>query len=463
MYKNAVRTVLLALVMSLVFSVTAAQERVQIRWYVGLGAGTDAPTIDAQQAVVDEFNAAQNEIELVLEIVDNAQAYDVLNTQIAAGNAPDIVGPMGIRGRASFPGAWLDLAPLIESTGYDLSDFDPALVSAYNIPGEGQLGIPFAVFPYFLSFNADLFEEAGLALPPTEYGQPYVDADGNEHPWDLNTIRDLAMVLTVDVNGNDANSPDFDPDNIVQWGFGVGFTDIRGRDALFGGGNFVDADGNAVIPENWRAAEQWYHDAMWKDYFHPNGAYNGSDLLAGGNYLGSGNVAMMPIHTWYLGWGTAGLEESGAAWDIAPIPAYEGVTTAKLHSDTFGILDSTKNPEAAFTVLSYLLGDKAQELTTVYGGMPARLSLQESFFQTFTAKLSNDYPNTDWDINWPVVTAALAYPDIPNHEEGMPSFLEASAAYVAYGQIVDNNADADVNAELDALQAELQAIFDAAR
>lgn len=461
MRKTAVRTVLLALVMTLVFSLTAAQERVQIRWYVGLGAGTDAPTIAAQEAVVADFNASQDEIELVLEIVDNAQAYDVLNTQIAAGNAPDIVGPMGIRGRASFPGAWLDLAPLIESTGYDLSDFSPELVAAYNIEGEGQLGIPFAVFPYFLAYNVELFEEAGLPLPPTEYGQPYVDADGNERPWDLETIREIGMYLTVDANGNDATSPDFDPDNIVQWGFGVGYTDVRGRASLFGGGNFVDADGNAVIPDNWRIAENWYHDAMWTDYFHPNGAYNGSDLLAGGNYLGSGNVAMMPVHTWYLGWGTADLD---AAWDLAPVPAYEGVTTAKLHSDTFGILASTENPEAAFTVLSYLLGEKASELTTVYGGMPARLSLQEGFFETFITKLSTDYPNTDWaSLNWDVVTAALAYPDVPNHEEGMPSFLEASARYVEYGQRVDNNADADVDAELDLLQADLQAIFDAAR
>ncbi len=458
--RTAIRTALLAVAMMLVFSLTAAQERTQVRWYVGLGGGTDAPLIDAQQAVVDEFNASQSEIELTLEIVANAQAYDVLNTQIAAGNAPDIVGPMGVRGRASFVGAWLDLAPLIESTGYDLSDFDPAVVESYNIAGEGQLGIPFAVFPYFLSYNADLFEEAGLSLPPTEYGQPYVDADGVEHPWDMDTILELGKVLTVDANGNDANSPDFDPDNIVQWGFGVGFTDVRGRDTLFGAGNFADADGNAVIPDAWRTAENWYHAAMWENYIHPNGAYNGSDLLAGGNYLGSGNVAMMPIHTWYMGWGTANLE---AAWDIAPIPAFEGVTTAKLHADTFGIMESSAHPEAAFTALSYLLGEKAQTLTSIYGGMPARLSLQPTFFETFAAKLSTDFPDGNFDINWPLVTAALAYPDVPNHEEGMPSFLEASARYVEYAQIVDNNADADVDAELDALQADLQAIFDAAK
>lgn len=456
----SLRIVLLAAVMLAVFSVTAAQDRVQIRWFVGLGAGTDAPTIAAQEAVVEDFNASQDEIELVLEIVDNAQAYDVLNTQIAAGNAPDVVGPMGIRGRASFPGAWLDLSGLIESTGYDLSDFDPALIDFYNVEGEGQLGIPFAVFPYFLMYNKDLFDEAGLPYPPSAYGEPYVDADGVEHEWNIETVAELAKILTVDANGNDATSADFDADAIVQWGFGVGFTDVRGRATLFGAGNFVDADGNAVIPEHWRAAENWYHDAMYVHNFYPSGAYAGSDLLAGGNYLGSGNVAMMPIHTWYMGWGTSGLT---ADWDLAPIPSVNGVVTAKLHADTFGILKSTDHPEEAFTVLTYLLGDKAQELSTVYGGMPARLSLQETFFDAFIEKLLNDWPDTNFDVNWEIVPAALAYPDIPNHEEGMPAFLEASARYAEYQQIVDNNADADVDAELDRLQADLQAIFDAAK
>lgn len=458
--QNILGAVLFAAILVLSFGVVSAQDPVTIRWYVGLGAGTDAPTIAGQEAVVAAFNEAHDDIELVLEVVDNAQAYDVLNTQIAAGNAPDIVGPMGVRGRASFPGAWLDLAPLIESTGYDLSDFDPSLVEFYHIADEGQVGLPFAVFPYFMMYNKELFDEADLPYPPTSYGEPYVDADGVEHEWNIETVTELARMLTVDANGNDASMDEFDNTQIVQWGFGVSHTDVRGRDTLFGSGNFVDADGNAVIPENWRYAENWYHDAMYGDQaFYPSGAYAGSDLLAGGNWFGSGNVAMVPLHQWYMGWGTADLAD---AWDIAPIPSYNGVTTAKLHADTFGILEYTQHPEEAFAVLSYLLGEKAEELSTIYGGMPARLSLQDGFYDRYVATLSEQYPNTNFDINWDVAVQALAYPDNPNHEEGMPSFLESSARYTEYGQVVDNNADADVNAELDSLQTDLQAIFDAA-
>ncbi|RMG87754.1 MAG: extracellular solute-binding protein [Chloroflexi bacterium] len=463
MHKSTRLIVLGLVVLLLTVSIGMAQERVQIRWFVGLGAGTDAEVIDAQQALVDEFNASQDEIELILEVVDNEQAYDVLSTQIAAGNAPDIVGPMGVRGRASFPGVWMDLSGLIEANNYDMSDFDPALVDFYKVEGEGQLGIPFAVFPSFFLFNKELFDEGGIPYPPTAYGEPYIDWEGNEREWNTETLRDLAMVLTVDANGNDATMEEFDPENIVQFGFGNQFTDMRGRDTLFGSGNFVDEDGNAVIPEAWREAEHWYYQGMWEDFFYPNGVYAGSDLLngtSGGNWFASGNIAMINIHLWFMGWGTADLE---AEWDFAPVVSHNGVTTAKLHADTFSIMNSTEHPDEAFTVLTWLVGDKADELTRIYGGMPARLSLQDGFFDRFIAGLAESYPNVDWEsLNWDIVTAGLAFPDNPNHEEGMPSFLEASDRYGDYQQLVDNNPDVDVDAELDKLREDLQAIFDAA-
>ena len=459
--KQVTLFVLLSLILALAASLAQAQDTVRIRWYVGLGAGTDAPLVAAQEAIVADFNESQDEIEVVLEIVDNAQAYDVLSTQIAAGNAPDIVGPMGIRGRASFPGAWMDLSALIEANSYDLSDFDPALVDFYRVEGEGQLGIPFAVFPSFLMYNVDLFDEAGIPYPPSAYGEHYVDWEGNEHEWNIDALSEVAKILSVDINGNDATMDEYDTENIVQFGYGSQFTDVRGRATLFGSGNFVDAEGNAVIPDAWREAEHWYHNAMWNDFFSPNGVYSGSEIMGGGsaNWFDTGNMGMVTIHLWFLGWGTANLD---AAWDFGPVPSHNGVTTAKLHADTFSIMKGSENPQQAFEVLSYLLGERAADLTSLYGGMPARLSLQADFLERTVAAQSEAYPDVDWaNLNWDVVLAGLQYPDNPNHEEGMPSFLEASARYGEYGQLVDNNADEDVDAALDALRDDLQAIFDA--
>jgi len=439
----------------MVVPAVASAEKVKVRWFVGLGAGTDEPVLAPQQEFVAKFNDMQDEIELVLEIVDNNQAYDTLATQIAAGNAPDIVGPVGIRGRDSFKGAWLDLQPLVDKHNYDLSDFDPNLVDFYRIEGEGLLGLPFAIYPSFLFVNKDLFEEADVPIPPQKFGEPYVDADGNEKEWNMDTLRELAMYLTVDGEGNDATMDEFNPEDIVQFGFGEQFTDCRGFGTFFGAGSFVDADGNAQIPEKWLEAWKWFHAAMWKDYFHPNGPDGNSDRLAQGNWFQTGKVAMAHIHLWYAGCCMGALE---AAWDVAVVPSYEGNTTAKLHADTFEIMKGTKNPDAAFKVLEYMLGQGSSELLALYGGMPARKSMQGDFFKNFGEE---KFPGKE--INWQVVIDSMAYADNPSHESWMPSFQEASNRYVEFFTKVRNEADLDVEAEAAKLKEDLQKIFDAAK
>lgn len=434
-----------------------AGDAVEIRWFVGLGAGSDEPTFEPQQEVVELFNAAQDDIELILEIVDNDAAYDALATQIAGGNAPDIVGPVGIRGRDSFKGAWLDLQPLIDANNYDLSDFDPAMVDFYQVQEEGQLGIPFAIFPSFVIYNKDLFDEAGLAYPPHEHGAPYVDADGEEREWNMDTLRDLAMQLSVDANGFDATEPDFDPESIVQFGWMNQWTDPRGIGTFFGAGSLVDEDGNAQIPDPWRDAWNWTYDGWWEDWFIPNGPYGGADFLQSpGGPFGGGNLAMVHLHMWYVApWALGDVDFD---WDLAATPSYEGNITAKMHADTFGIMRTTEHPEEAFEVVTYLLSeDVAPELLNIYGGMPARVSLQETWLDNYAEE---NFPGRDIDFD--VAVEAMAYADNPNHESYMPSPQEANERYNEFWTLLTENPGLDVDAELDKLIVDLQAIFDAA-
>ena len=60
----------------------APAEKVKIRWFVGLGTGTDPAQVTVQEEVVKDFNASQDKIELVLEIVPYDSARDTLSTQI---------------------------------------------------------------------------------------------------------------------------------------------------------------------------------------------------------------------------------------------------------------------------------------------------------------------------------------------------------------------------------------------
>lgn len=458
MSKSRYLSIVLASLLALVMSVTvSAQDRVEIRWFVGLGAGTDAPQIEAQENLVEEFNNSQDEIELVLEIVDNDQAFGIFSTQIAAGNAPDIVGPLGVRGRSNFPGVWLDLTEIIAEANYDLSDFDPELVDFYNIEGEGQIGLPFAIFPFFTLYNVDLFEEAGIPMLPRNYGDPYIDWNGEEREWNMDTLREVAMIMTVDSEGNDATMEEFNPDDIIQFGYGTQWTDLRGRLSLFGAGNLIDEEGNAQMPDTWRDGLAWYQDAMWVDFFHPNGVYGGADFMGGGNWFESGNMAMIATHLWYLPCCTWGLE--GVDYQLAPVPSYNGVTTAKMHGDTFSIMNSTENPDEAFTVLTYLLGEKAQELATLYGGMPARLSLQDTYFEV----IADQDPISGRDLHWDLVIDGMAFADNPSHEGPLPNLPESEDVYNTWNGQLDNDPEFDIDAGIEELLSELQAVYDSAQ
>src|SRR5262245_16916962 len=120
---------------------TRAADKTVVTWFVGLGTGTDKEQIPVEQAVVDKFNASQDKIELKINIAaSNQVAPDALSTLIASGNAPDIVGPVGVAGANSYPGEWLDLKPLVDKTKYNLAQFPQHVVNIYA-EKDGMFGI----------------------------------------------------------------------------------------------------------------------------------------------------------------------------------------------------------------------------------------------------------------------------------------------------------------------------------
>jgi len=410
---------------------------------VGLGSGGDADVIPKEKAWVDAFNKAHTEACVILQIVHNPESYDTLRAMIAAGNPPDIVGPVGKAGRAQFQGAWADVSPLAKAAGFDLTKYDKALLDFTS--DEGVLvGIPFALFPSFIYYNKALFDEAKLPYPPQKVGDKY---DGKE--WNIDTMTELAKKLTVDANGADATDPKFDSKSVKQFGFWDGWASVRHIATLFGAGLPFDKDNNAKIPDAWRTAWKWRYDSMWKDYFQPNTDYQNSDLLAKGNPFSSGNVAMAWSHTWY----TCCFDLKKLNWDIAVVPSYNGKITANLHGDTFAIMKGSKNQDAAFKVMSAMVTDK--DLPAIYGGIPGKLEDRAAFFAGLDERTA---PNK---IDWNVALEMLKYPDQPNHEAWMPNMVKAEDLFSKFYTKMGQTPGLDMDKEIDQLQADLDVVFKA--
>src|SRR5258708_2625444 len=94
-----------------------------MRWYCCLGTRQDPTHVPTENEVAAALGTAFPGSSLKFEVVTYDSARDTLATQIRGDNSPDIVGPVGIGGFAAFQGQWLDLAPYIEKSHLDLSQF----------------------------------------------------------------------------------------------------------------------------------------------------------------------------------------------------------------------------------------------------------------------------------------------------------------------------------------------------
>ena len=103
---------------------TAAPGQIEIRWYCCLGGGDAPEQVDGRE---EGRRGVQRQPPGHPRDVRGGAVQPApttpLATEIASGNGPDIVGPVGIGGANAFHGQWLDLAPLIEKNDYDLSGF----------------------------------------------------------------------------------------------------------------------------------------------------------------------------------------------------------------------------------------------------------------------------------------------------------------------------------------------------
>lgn len=421
----------------------------QVVWYIGLGAGTQPADVTKEKAWVDEYNKSQKDACVIMQVIYNTgtNSYDALKAMLAAGQAPDIVGPVGKMGRASFQGSWADVEQLAKDAGYDLTKYDEALLEFTK--DEGVLvGLPFALFPSFIYYDKALFDEAKLPYPPQKVGEKY---DGKE--WNLETFTELAKKLTVDANGEDATSPDFDPKDIKQFGFFPQWTDARGLGAFFLGGLPYDETDQtkAVIPPAWDAAWKWFYDGIWKDYFIPNADYINSDLLAKSNVGASGNVGMWWTHTWY----TCCFDLQKTNWDIAVVPTIDGNITAKLHGDTFAIMKDSKVQDVAFKVLTDMV--VADPLYQIYGGIPANEDSRDLFFDALNKRSE---PNTP---NWDVAIEMLKYPDLPNHESWLPNMVAANSLFTEFRTLMEQTPGLDMDKEVEKLRTDLEAVYKEAK
>jgi ABC-type glycerol-3-phosphate transport system substrate-binding protein len=221
-------------------------------------------------------------------------------------------------------------------------------------------GIPLDNHGRGLWINTDMFDAAGISTDPESIPTTY-------EGW-----VELFQKLTLDANGNNAASPDFDPENVVQWGYSVeewmrvNFLSVLEQHD----GSVLSEDGRTVLvnSEAGKLALQQTYDLVYKYHVAPVPAgFNSWNSFAGGL------LAVVPTGTWFRNFAVTSADFNWMAWPQVQWGEQPG-TYLGIHVFMVPVGLEGEKLEAVETVIRWI--SENQVGWAASGQVPARLSAQ---------------------------------------------------------------------------------------
>jgi ABC-type glycerol-3-phosphate transport system substrate-binding protein len=331
---------------------------VHIAFWNGL-TGSDGVTLIS---MLQPFVTDHPEVSVTTEQIPWNTLYTKLQAAFVAGQPPDVIilHSAEIAQFASY-GVLKDLSTWYSDKGgwFPSDDISPITRAGMDFQGV-TYGIPLDNHGRGLWINNTMFEAAGLSTDPA-------DAPTTYEGW-----VELFQKLTLDANGNNAASPDFDPENVVQWGYTVGeWPRVNFLGAIVqNGGSFTSEDGKTVTvnSEAGVTALQQAVDLVYKYHVSPPEA--GFDTWQG---FGAGTVAVLPTGTWFRNQAATFSDVDSQAWPNVQFgdkkATYLGIHTWMVPATLEG-----EKLEAVQTLIQWVSDNQKEWAGS--GQVPARLSVQ---------------------------------------------------------------------------------------
>ena len=320
--------------------------------------------LEIAQEIVRRFNAAQDDIEVVILNMAGAGVSwpERLTTLFAGGAAPDVIR---MEYQRSYPFIKEDLLlPLDEfiarDPSFNIDDFFPVAIEAHTVDGH-VYGIPQEAQPFTVFVNTRRLDEAGLALP--------------SHDWDMDSFVEIARRPRV----VDHESKE------VHYGWQLETSLTRFAPFLYAfGADFVSPDRTAFAitsPQMIEALEYLQR------------AYLDTGVIGGSFQAGQSTL--------YLGgpWMVPGFHDQLAdvSWDIMAVPGGPGGRGTTLGSDAYHINKQSSSPELAWEFIKYITSEESLSLMAEGGSIvPAR----RTWPTTTSPGRANSRPTTSKRIWW---------------------------------------------------------------
>lgn len=350
--KLIVITMALLLVSGLTFAQGAPEAKksegpIELTFW-SLFTGGDGEFFDA---MIDAFNASQNEIHMTNDMVKFDNYYTKLTTALAAKTAPDVVVVHQANLLNYVPsGSLLALDAYLDTA--TLNDFQEAPLQGSRFDGK-LYSLPLDVHPIVMYYNKDLLQKAGISAIPNS-AQEFIDAaikvkqttgkwgfaiDNTTGTYKAYTLTRLFMSMVAQQGGSLLNAQNTAPN----------FNNEKGEKAL-----------------------------VWLQQLVSDYKVNPTEL----DYDAAMNVFKLGDAAFYFNgvWATGTLEnQKGLNFGAAPLPPIMGGYAAWSGSHTLAIPvqknQDQKKVEAAITFIKWMTANG--ELWAKAGHIPTRKSVAE--------------------------------------------------------------------------------------
>jgi multiple sugar transport system substrate-binding protein len=299
------------------------------------------------EQLLKEFEATHPQIKVKYEVIAD-QYMDVIKTRLIGDAAPDVFYLDALEAPLLMRHGVLEPLNAYISDEFDLADFEPALLEAFQDNGN-IYGIPKDFSTLALFYNQQFFKQANLSAPP--------------QTWD--ELRTLAQKLTIDKNQDG---------RIERYGLGISPELSRQLFLIQAyGGSLVDHQGYATFA-TYQSIQglEYVIDLYRKD----RSAGQPSDVgaSAGSEMFGQGKAAMVIEGSWAIPY----LKETfpNIKFATAEIPILNNKRGTMTYTVAYVMNRKTEHKQAAWELIAYLTGKAGMKAWAKEGlALPARNSV----------------------------------------------------------------------------------------
>jgi multiple sugar transport system substrate-binding protein len=338
----------------------------------------DEQVAAAYRKSFDAFTREQPDIEVRINVVPYSSYFDALRTDVAGGGADDVFWLSN-----AYFAQYADSGRLLD-IGQTLG---PAAARAWETPVVQQFtrdgvlwGVPqltdagIAVY-----FNADLLDQAGVGLAELLDLRWSPDAA-------TDTLRPLLERLTLDADGNRADTPQFDPSRIRQWGYNAA-NDLQGIYLDYigsAGGPFQDGDRFAFDNPAATQAFEYLVGLINRDHVAPPASDTNDNGDFSRNQFLQGHIALFQSGTYNL---SAIADQAPFRWGVAMLPAGPAGRVSVTNGIAAAGNAASPHPDAVRKVLAWMGSTQGNEFLGADGAaIPAVTAAQPAYFDHWAAR-----------------------------------------------------------------------------